>query len=99
MGSITPILVGALLFGGITIMQFAGQARGWAVPAQVLVDAALPRQLSLYWYISRETGNCSGELASRSLGKNFCRKPLIVCRINNLHIVHLDISSIVLRIT
>ena len=30
------ILIGALLFGGITIMQLAGQARGWAVPAQLL---------------------------------------------------------------
>jgi len=30
------ILVGALLFGGITIMQLAGQARGWAVPSQML---------------------------------------------------------------
>jgi simple sugar transport system permease protein len=30
------ILIGALLFGGITIMQLAGQARGWAVPAQML---------------------------------------------------------------
>jgi len=30
------ILVGALLFGGITIMQLAGQARGWVVPSQML---------------------------------------------------------------
>jgi len=30
------ILIGALLFGGITIMQLAGQARGWAVPSQLL---------------------------------------------------------------
>ena len=30
------ILVGALLFGGITIMQLAGQARGWTVPSQML---------------------------------------------------------------
>ncbi|NDA08330.1 MAG: ABC transporter permease [Alphaproteobacteria bacterium] len=30
------IVVGALIFGGITIMQLAGQARGWAVPSQVL---------------------------------------------------------------
>ena len=30
------ILIGALLFGGITIMQLAGQARGWAVPSQML---------------------------------------------------------------
>ena len=30
------ILVGALLFGGITIMQLAGQARGWTVPSQIL---------------------------------------------------------------
>ncbi|MBO21587.1 MAG: ABC transporter permease [Rhodospirillaceae bacterium] len=30
------ILVGALLFGGITIMQLAGQARGWTIPSQFL---------------------------------------------------------------
>ena len=30
------ILAGALLFGGITIMQLAGQARGWTVPSQML---------------------------------------------------------------
>lgn len=30
------ILVGALIFGGITIMQLAGQARGWTIPSQVL---------------------------------------------------------------
>ena len=30
------ILVGALLFGGITIMQLVGQARGWEVPSQLL---------------------------------------------------------------
>jgi simple sugar transport system permease protein len=30
------ILIGALLFGGITIMQLAGQARGWTLPSQML---------------------------------------------------------------
>jgi simple sugar transport system permease protein len=30
------VLIGALLFGGITILQFAGQARGWTVPPQFL---------------------------------------------------------------
>tara|TARA_B100001057_G_scaffold254583_1_gene254803 strand:- start:110 stop:1021 length:912 start_codon:yes stop_codon:yes gene_type:complete len=30
------ILAGALLFGGITIMQLAGQARGWTIPSQML---------------------------------------------------------------
>jgi len=30
------VIVGALIFGGITIMQLAGQARGWAIPSQVL---------------------------------------------------------------
>ena len=30
------ILAGALLFGGITIMQLAGQARGWTIPSQIL---------------------------------------------------------------
>ncbi len=28
--------VGALIFGGITIMQLAGQARGWTIPSQFL---------------------------------------------------------------
>lgn len=30
------VIIGALLFGGITIMQLAGQAKGWAVPTQFL---------------------------------------------------------------
>ena len=30
------ILIGALLFGGITIMQLVGQARGWEMPSQFL---------------------------------------------------------------
>ena len=30
------IVIGALIFGGITILQLAGQARGWPVPSQVL---------------------------------------------------------------
>ncbi len=30
------VLFGALIFGGITIMQLAGQARGWTVPSQFL---------------------------------------------------------------
>ena len=30
------VTIGAVLFGGVTIMQLAGQARGWAIPAQFL---------------------------------------------------------------
>jgi simple sugar transport system permease protein len=30
------VLFGALIFGGITIMQLAGQAEGWSVPSQFL---------------------------------------------------------------
>jgi len=30
------ILFGALIFGGITIMQLAGQSEGWSVPSQFL---------------------------------------------------------------
>src|SRR6056300_971985 len=30
------IIVGALIFGGITIAQLVGQARGWAIPSQIL---------------------------------------------------------------
>jgi simple sugar transport system permease protein len=30
------VLVGALIFGGITIMQLAGQAQGWTIPSQFL---------------------------------------------------------------
>lgn len=30
------VLGGALIFGGITIMQLAGQARGWTIPSQFL---------------------------------------------------------------
>jgi len=30
------IVVGALIFGGITIAQLVGQARGWPIPSQLL---------------------------------------------------------------
>ena len=30
------LLLGALIFGGITILQFVGQARGWPLPSQFL---------------------------------------------------------------
>ena len=30
------LLLGALLFGAITILQFVGQARGWPFPSQFL---------------------------------------------------------------
>ena len=30
------IIVGALIFGGITIAQLVGQARGWPIPSQLL---------------------------------------------------------------
>ncbi len=30
------VVLGALIFGGITIMQLAGQARGWAIASQLL---------------------------------------------------------------
>ena len=30
------VTIGAVLFGGVTIMQLAGQARGWPIPAQFL---------------------------------------------------------------
>ena len=30
------VLAGALIFGGITIMQLAGQAEGWTIPSQFL---------------------------------------------------------------
>ena len=30
------LLIGALIFGGITILQFVAQARGWDVPSQFL---------------------------------------------------------------
>ena len=30
------VLIGAILFGGITILQLAGQARGWTIPSQFL---------------------------------------------------------------
>ena len=30
------VAAGAVLFGGVTIMQLVGQARGWAIPSQFL---------------------------------------------------------------
>ena len=30
------LVAGAILFGGVTIMQLAGQAKGWTIPPQFL---------------------------------------------------------------
>ena len=40
------VIIGALLFGGITIMQLAGQAKGWAVPTQFM--SMLPYLVTIF---------------------------------------------------
>ena len=64
------LLLGALIFGGITILQFVGQARGWPLPSQFL--NMLPYLVTILALslisINTRTGNT---LVPSSLGKPF----------------------------
>ena len=64
------LLMGALLFGGITIMQFAGQARGWVVPSQFLSMLPYLGTIAVLVYISRNREFAMVN-TPRSLGKNY----------------------------
>ena len=64
------IIVGALIFGGITIAQLVGQARGWAIPSQILsMMPYLATIIALTIISSRISKNNS--VVPASLGKPF----------------------------
>jgi simple sugar transport system permease protein len=48
------ILIGALLFGGITIIQLVGQARGWEMPSQFLSMLPYLATIAVLVLISRD---------------------------------------------
>ena len=64
------IIVGALIFGGITIAQLVGQARGWGIPSQILsMMPYLATIIALTLISSRISKNNS--VVPASLGKTF----------------------------
>ena len=68
------VIVGALIFGGITIAQLVGQARGWPIPSQILsMMPYLATILALTIISGRFSKNKSSVPAS--LGKPFIDTP------------------------
>ncbi len=64
------LLLGALIFGGITILQFVGQARGWPLPSQFL--NMLPYLVTILALSLISLNTRSGNtLVPSSLGKPF----------------------------
>ena len=63
------VTIGAVLFGGVTIMQLAGQARGWAIPAQFLSMMPYLATIFVLVTISGRGRNVLG--APTHLGKRF----------------------------
>ena len=63
------VTIGAVLFGGVTIMQLAGQARGWTIPAQFLSMMPYLATIVVLVTISGRGGNVFG--APAHLGKRF----------------------------
>jgi simple sugar transport system permease protein len=61
--------IGAVLFGGVTIMQLAGQARGWTIPAQFLSMMPYLATIVVLVTISGRGRNVFG--APMHLGKRF----------------------------
>ncbi len=64
------ILIGALLFGGITIMQLVGQARGWEMPSQFLSMLPYLATIAVLVLISRDR-NFALKRAPANLGRIF----------------------------
>ena len=64
------VVVGALIFGGITIMQLAGQARGWTIPSPVL--SMLPYLATIFALVLMSIRSSSSYLTvPAALGKPF----------------------------
>jgi simple sugar transport system permease protein len=66
------ILLGALLYGGITIMQLVGQARGWELPSQFLSMLPYLATIVVLVFISRNR-NFALMHAPACLGNVFIR--------------------------
>jgi simple sugar transport system permease protein len=64
------VLVGALLFGGITITQLVGQARGWELPSQFLSMLPYLATIFVLVLISRNRSFASTH-APANLGRIF----------------------------
>ena len=64
------IIVGALIFGGITIAQLVGQARGWPIPSQILSMMPYLATIVALTMISGRISK-SNSVVPASLGKPF----------------------------
>ena len=63
------VVIGAILFGGITIMQLAGQARGWTIQPQFL--SMLPYLATIVVLVSISRGGGVAHKAPAHLGRLF----------------------------
>ena len=63
------VVIGAILFGGITIMQLAGQARGWTIQPQFL--SMLPYLATVFVLVSMSRGGGVIHKAPQHLGRIF----------------------------
>ena len=63
------LVAGAILFGGVTIMQLAGQAKGWTIPPQFLSMLPYLATISVLVFISSRGRNYLG--APAHLGRVF----------------------------
>jgi simple sugar transport system permease protein len=63
------IIYGALLFGAITIMQLAGQARGWTIPPQFL--SSLPYIATIFVLVLISSKGTAKYLAPSDLTRPF----------------------------
>lgn len=63
------VVIGAILFGGITIMQLAGQARGWTIQPQFL--SMLPYLATVIVLVSMSRGGGVIHKAPQHLGRIF----------------------------
>ena len=63
------VIAGALLFGGVTIIQLAGQARGWSIPPQLL--SMLPYFATILVLVAISRGGLVERGAPAQLGRIF----------------------------
>ena len=63
------IIYGAILFGAITIMQLAGQARGWTIPPQFL--SSLPYVATIFVLVLISSKGTAKYLAPSDLTRPF----------------------------
>ena len=63
------VIIGAILFGGITIMQLAGQAKGWSVPTQFM--SMLPYLVTIFVLVIMSGASRLSLGAPTELGRPF----------------------------